>query len=393
MRSYSAAGLIACLTVTLACGEDTPTGPTGPSPVSNAAPVGNSAPIGNSAGSPDSPAWGTAATDGVSSSVGGVESGAALEAKAVTGFDVYLDVQGRVVLGWQEPEITMGLRGYMILEDPFYIVEYHVPPGGICDPSGCTYVVGWLPNGLYTYVLGAVYNGGADGPTSTDSLTLDVAVPPAVTEVVLEQQTSHEPPNSVLVSWAPIMTGGVVDRTVYQYEVDGPGGHGLRTVGPEDCDGSAPNSCSQLYEALSLDEHVWWVRARTSGGWGPGNGDSLVVTEGTGTPFTAAWENVPATYTHPEDISFGLRFSEEAPLSYRTLRRGAILVFGGTVRRARRAERGSNIAWNIVVRPTTSAGDVTVMLAGNKACGTRHAICTADSRRLSNSPEVTIRAQ
>ena len=238
-----------------------------------------------------------------------------------------------------------------------------------------------------------MYNGG-DGPTSTDSLTLAVAVPPAVTEVVLEQQTDHYPPNSVLVSWAPIMTGGVVDRTVYQYEVDGPGSDGLRTVRLEDCDGPAPNSCSQLYEALSLDEHIWGVRGRTSGGWGPGNGDSLVVAEGTGPPFTAVWENVPATYTHPEDIEFTLRFSEEVPLSYRTLRRGAILVTGGRVRRARRAERGSNIAWNIVVRSTGSAGgDVTVTLAGNKTCGTRHAICTADDRRLLNSPEVTIREQ
>ena len=286
MRSYSAAGLIACLTVTLACGEDTPTAPTSLSPVSNAAAVGDNAPVGNSARSPDSAGWSTATTDGVSGSVGGVDSGAALEAKAVTGFDVYLDVQGRVVLGWQEPENTTSLRGYMILEDPFHIVEYHVSPGGICDASGCTYVVGWKPNGLHTYVLGAVYNGG-DGPTSTDSLTLAVAVPPAVTEVVLEQQTDHYPPNSVLVSWVPIMTGGVVDRTVYQYEVDGPGSDGLRTVRLEDCDGPAPNSCSQLYEALSLDEHIWGVRGRTSGGWGPGNGDSLVVAEGTGPPFTA----------------------------------------------------------------------------------------------------------
>ena len=136
MRSYSAAGLIACLTVTLACGEDAPTAPTGPSPVSSAAPVGDNAPVGNSTGSQDSAPWGTATTDGVSGSVGGVDSGAALEAKAVTGFDVYLDVQGRVVLGWQEPENTTSLRGYMILEDPFHIVEYHVPPGGICDASG-----------------------------------------------------------------------------------------------------------------------------------------------------------------------------------------------------------------------------------------------------------------
>ena len=391
MRSYSAAGLIACLTVTLACGEDASTTPTGPSPVSNAVPVGDHAVVGNSAPTADSAARGAAATDGASRSVGGVASGASLEARAVTGFDVYLDVQGRVVLGWQEPENTTGLRGYMILEDPFHIVEYHVPPGGICDASGCAYVAGWKPNGLHTYVVGAVYDGGADGPTSRDSLTLDVAVPPAVTEVALEQQRDHDPPNSVLVSWAPIMTGGVVDRTVYQYEVDGPGSDGLRTVRLEDCDGPAPHSCSQLYEALSLGEQIWLVRGRTSGGWGDDNGASLMVTEGT--PFTAAWENVPATYTRPGDIALGLRFSEEVPLSYRTLRRGAILVTGGRVRRARRAERGSNIAWSIVVRPAGSAGDVTVMVAGDKACGTRHAICTADSRRLSNSPEVTIRAQ
>ena len=73
-------------------------------------------------------------------------------------------------------------------------------------------------------------------------------------------------------------------------------------------------------------------------------------------------------------------------MNYRTLRRGAILVTGGRVRRASRAERESNIAWNIVVRPTGLAGDVTVTLAGNKACGTRHAICTTDGRQLLDSP-------
>ena len=395
MRTYTAAGLVACLSLTMACGEDTPTAPTAPtaaSPVLNAVALARNAPAGTTARNADADAWRTAGGGRRFNSAPESRSGDTVNPKAITGFNVYLDVQGRISLGWQQPQTTTALRGYMILEDPFAIVEYHIAPGEVCNGSSCTYVVGWLPNGTYTYKVGAVYTDGvSDGPTSTASLTLNVPLPGDIESVVLTQQFDHEPPNSVLVQWIPVQKDGASDPTVFQYDVHGPG-QSPRTFTLEDCNDPAPYPCSELYEALSLDEHTWWVEGRNSAGWGGGNGGSLGVTDGTSTPFTAAWEDVPATYADGVDIRLGLRFSEEAPISYRTLRRGAIQVRGGSVRRARRAGSG-NIAWNVTVRPSPSAGDVTVTLAGDKACGTTHAICTADERRLSNSPEVTIRAQ
>ena len=63
-----------------------------------------------------------------------------------------------------------------------------------------------------------------------------------------------------------------MDQTVYEYELQG--GSRSRTVTLEDCDDPEPYSCSRLYEALSLDEHSWWIRGRTSAGWEATNGAS-----------------------------------------------------------------------------------------------------------------------
>ena len=114
---------------------------------------------------------------------------------------------------------------------------------------------------------------------------------------------------------------------------------------------------------------------------------SVAVTRARG-PLTAEFEDVPAEHYGSLDFKLGLRFSEEFPLSYKTVRR-AVKIEGGVVRNARRTEPGSNLRWRITVRPQT-VREVTVRLPGGRPCDAVDAICTADGRALSNSPTATL---
>ena len=88
-------------------------------------------------------------------------------------------------------------------------------------------------------------------------------------------------------------------------------------------------------------------------------------------------------------FTFEIEFSEEFGLSYATLKSHAFNVTGGSVERAQRTDKPSNIAWLITVKPTSN-GDVTIELPANTDCNADGAICTGDGRKLSNSLSFTI---
>ena len=98
-------------------------------------------------------------------------------------------------------------------------------------------------------------------------------------------------------------------------------------------------------------------------------------------PLTASFGGVPAEHTGDE-FTFGLTFSEEFDLSYRTLRDEALAASGGTVRRAKRQQSGSNQSWTIHVEPD-GYGTVTVRLPAGS-------VETGDGRALSNSASATV---
>ena len=97
----------------------------------------------------------------------------------------------------------------------------------------------------------------------------------------------------------------------------------------------------------------------------------------------------PTTHDGSSDFTFEIRFSEEFGLSYRTLRDHAFTVTGGTVKKAQRMEKGSNVHWRITVEPD-STGNVTIVLPITEDCGAQGAICTGDGRMLSNRLEFTV---
>ena len=97
----------------------------------------------------------------------------------------------------------------------------------------------------------------------------------------------------------------------------------------------------------------------------------------------------PTSHDGSSEFTFEIEFSEEFGLSYVTLKNHAFNVTGGSVERAQRTNKPSNISWSIMVKPT-STGDVTIELPATTDCGATGAICTGDDRKLSNSLSFTV---
>ena len=109
-----------------------------------------------------------------------------------------------------------------------------------------------------------------------------------------------------------------------------------------------------------------------------------------GPPLTASFESVPTSHTGSGEFRFRIAFSEEFSLSYKTLRDDHVFtVEGGKVTGARRLVKGSNIGWEIVVKPDSN-GDVTITLPVTEDCDAQGAICADDDRMLSNRLERTV---
>ena len=109
-------------------------------------------------------------------------------------------------------------------------------------------------------------------------------------------------------------------------------------------------------------------------------------------PLTAAIHDKPESHDGQAAFKFELRFSQEFPLSYVTLRDHAFTATGGKVAGARRLDGNSdtpNIRWEISVSPGSSA-DVTVELPVTTDCEAQGAICTEDGTELSSPLKFTV---
>ena len=126
-----------------------------------------------------------------------------------------------------------------------------------------------------------------------------------------------------------------------------------------------------------------------------GNAESLtsVATEAVAPkpiPLTASFSNMPASHSGSGEFTFDLTFSENFPLSYRTLRDHAFTEDDhGPVTRAQRKVQGSNQTWTITVEPSGN-GAITITLPATTDCNATGAICTDDGRKLSNSTSVSV---
>ena len=108
------------------------------------------------------------------------------------------------------------------------------------------------------------------------------------------------------------------------------------------------------------------------------------------TPLTVRLKAAaPASHDGSSEFTFEIEFSEEFGISYATLRDHAFNVTGGSVEKAQRTDKPSNIPWRIEIKPQ-GTGDVTVELPATTDCNADGAICTGDGRKLSNSLSFTV---
>lgn len=104
---------------------------------------------------------------------------------------------------------------------------------------------------------------------------------------------------------------------------------------------------------------------------------------------TAEFVDTPASHDGQNPFTVELRFSEEFSVSYVDLRDHVFTVTAGTVTKARRLDRSSNIGWEITVQPDSDA-EVTIVLPATHDCDAQGALCAADARMLSTEVTLTV---
>ena len=103
-------------------------------------------------------------------------------------------------------------------------------------------------------------------------------------------------------------------------------------------------------------------------------------------PLTAAFENVPSEHDGTEALALDMRFSEALGETANAPAAASFAVKGGKVKQVQKVEPG---LWRVQIAPK-SWKDVTITLAGGRACGEAGAICTADGRAVSNTSSETV---
>ena len=100
-------------------------------------------------------------------------------------------------------------------------------------------------------------------------------------------------------------------------------------------------------------------------------------------PLTASFDGLPQSHDGESAFSFQIEFSEDIDAEAAEMRDHALTVTGGSVTGARHVD-GRNDLWEITVEPS-GAENVTITLAGGRACSEAGAICTGTGGQLSNS--------
>ena len=106
-------------------------------------------------------------------------------------------------------------------------------------------------------------------------------------------------------------------------------------------------------------------------------------------PLTAYFTSVPTEHDGTSALSLRLLFTDDLPLSFKTLKGHAVQVAGGAVSKTKRVTKSSNLSWTITIVPDGSEL-ITVQLVAPPDCEAQYAICTADGRPLANRPVVSI---
>ena len=118
-------------------------------------------------------------------------------------------------------------------------------------------------------------------------------------------------------------------------------------------------------------------------------GELSATVPGPRVPFTASLSGVPAEHDGATAFKLTLTFSEEVPMSYKTVRDDLFKVSEGTIPSVRRLNPSSNLRYEVTVQP---GGNDAVMLerAELPACGESGSICTPGGRPLEGAVSATV---
>ena len=104
--------------------------------------------------------------------------------------------------------------------------------------------------------------------------------------------------------------------------------------------------------------------------------------------LVASFGNMPATHDGSA-FTFTVNFSENIKMSYVNMRDDVLSVSGGTVKKARRLNKPSNMSWEITVGPSSNV-DVSIALSPTTDCTAVGAVCTKGGKALSSSLSATV---
>ena len=224
----------------------------------------------------------------------------------------------------------------------------------------------------------AVSEAGSDGQW-TEGETVEVTL--AFSEAVVVD-TANGVPSVELGLGGPAparsaawLRGSGTAELVFGYTlVEGDGDHSVMAVAP---DSLALNGGAIRSVAAGADAALGHVGTLVLAG--PG----LIPDEP-----KARFEGVPASHDRSGAFTVELHFSAEpVGLSYRTVQGGLLEVEGGTVTRAARTTRGSNLGWRVTVAPS-GVGDVQIRLPA-RSCDQTNAVCVG-GQPLAQAAEATV---
>ena len=255
--------------------------------------------------------------------------------------------------------------------------------------TGTTYTITGLTGGVEYAVRVMATNDVGDGPASTEAKGTPAG---GASEQV------DEPENSAPTGLPGISGTPQVDQTLTAdtSPIDDEDGLTNATFGYQwiaggsDIDGATGSSYT-----LTAGEQGKTIQVRVTFTDDADNEETLTseaTVEVTAAPVpltVSVTVSAPATHDGSSEFTLEIEFSEEFGLSYVTLKNHAFNVTGGSVERAQRTDKPSNIHWRITIKPQGN-GDVTIELPATTDCDADGAICTGDGRKLSNSLSFTV---
>ena len=227
--------------------------------------------------------------------------------------------------------------------------------------TGTTYTITSLMGGVEYAVRVIATNDVGDGPASTEAKGTPAG---GVSEQVVE------PENSAPTGLPGISGTPQVDQTLTADTANIVDQDGLTNVsysyqwiaGGTDIGGATGST-----HTLTASEQGKTIKVRVTFTDDADNEETLtseatVAVAAAPVPLTVSLTvAAPATHDGSSEFTFDIEFSEEFGLSYVTLKTHAFNVTGGSVERAQRTDRPSNIPWRITVKPLGN-GDVTIEL-------------------------------